>query len=51
MLNDGKKQRGRYQPCSQGCRLVNHYRDELDDWKNQGKGLVPPGGEDRRSLG
>jgi len=51
MLNDGKKRRGRGRPLTQGRRhgLIFHDRDEPDDREEQGKGSVPPGGEDHRS--
>ena len=51
MLNDGKKGRGGGQPRSRGRRrgAIKHYRDEPDVLEVQGKGLAPPGGEDRRS--
>jgi len=51
MLNDGKKSRGGGQPLSRGRRrgVINHDRDEPDVLEVQGKGLVPPGGEDRQS--
>jgi len=51
MLNDGKKRRGRGRPLTlvSRCGSVIHYRDEPDDREVQGKGLVPPGGEDHRN--
>jgi len=51
MLNDGKKSRSGGQPVTGGRRrgAINHYRDEPDVLEEQGKGLAPPGGEDRQS--
>jgi len=51
MLNDGEKRRGRGRPLTlvRRCGLIIHYRDEPDDREVQGKGLVPPGGEDHRN--
>jgi len=51
MLNDGEKRRGRGRPLTlvRRCGSVIHYRDEPDDREVQGKGLVPPGGEDHRN--
>ena len=51
MLNDGKKGRGGGQPLSRERRrgAINHDRDEPDVLEGRGKGLAPPGGEDRRN--
>jgi len=48
MLNDGKKRRCRGRPLTRGVGRgsIMHFRDEPDDAKGQGRGLVPPGGED-----
>jgi len=51
MLNDGKKRMGRGRPLTRGRRhgLIIHFRAEPDKRKMQGKGLVPPGGEDHQN--
>ena len=48
MLYDGEKLMGRGRPLTlvRGCGSIIHYRDEPDDREVQGKGSVPPGGED-----
>ena len=51
MLNDGNTSRSGGQPLTGrgGRGSINHYRDEPDVLEVQGKGLAPPGGEDRQS--
>jgi len=51
MLNDGEKREDRGRPLTlvRRCGSVIHVRDEPHDRAVQGKGLVPPGGEDHRN--
>ena len=50
MLNDGKKHRCRGRPLTRGVGRgsIIHFWDRPDNSKGQGRGLVPPGGEDHQ---
>ena len=51
MLDDGQEGEGGGLPPAGSGGRVNHFLNVPDELRGLGTGLVPPGGEDRPSLG